>query len=122
MTPTELSDNLSQFIGTEHWHRFSPLFPKFLLTDGTKYLAEKAGAYWLMDAIASHVRSYKSAGFAIVTLKKKGDLWVLRISDDDPGQTLASQVIEFSDFPLDEIKLYVIDDGTDWTILLPSEY
>lgn len=118
----ELRDNLSQFTGTEQWYRFSALFPRFLLTDGTQYLAEKAGAYWLMDAIASHVKSYKDSGFAIVTLKKKGDLWILRIADDDPGQTLASQVIEFSDFPLDEIKLYVINDGTDWVILLPSEY
>ncbi|MFM7385679.1 MAG: DUF6876 family protein [Betaproteobacteria bacterium] len=26
-----------------------------LLTDGTHYLVEQAGCYWLMDAVASHL-------------------------------------------------------------------
>jgi hypothetical protein len=43
---------LSNFIGTEKYYR---LTRKHLLTDGTKYLAEAAGAYWLMEAIASYL-------------------------------------------------------------------
>ena len=44
---------LALFTGTQHYYR---LARKHLLTDGTKYLADAAGAYWLMDAIASHLQ------------------------------------------------------------------
>ncbi|MFM7008029.1 MAG: DUF6876 family protein, partial [Betaproteobacteria bacterium] len=43
---------LTQFTGTERYHRLNR---KCLLTDGTKYLAEAAGAFWLMDAAASYL-------------------------------------------------------------------
>lgn len=49
----ELPGELRMFTGTTEWHRWSILFRKDLLTDGAKYLAEKAGCYWLMDLIAS---------------------------------------------------------------------
>jgi hypothetical protein len=42
---------LTQFIGTERYYRISL---RHLLTDGTKYLAEHAECFWMMDAIASH--------------------------------------------------------------------
>ena len=48
---------LAGFSGTEEYHRYSPLFRRMLLTDGAKYVADNGGghgAYWLMDAIASH--------------------------------------------------------------------
>ena len=46
---------LAHFIGTEHYYR---LTPSAVLTDGTKYLAEAAGAFWLMDAIASYLPQF----------------------------------------------------------------
>jgi hypothetical protein len=50
----KLVSELAQFSGTTQYYRFSPqLFPYFLLTDGTQYLAEEAGGYWLLDLIAS---------------------------------------------------------------------
>ena len=54
MDANEIQGGLSGFYGTEGYHRFSVLCPKLLLTDGAKWLAENAGAYWLMDAIGSH--------------------------------------------------------------------
>lgn len=50
-----LTQALQQFIGTENYY-FLPQFPSFRYTDGVKYLAEKAGAYWLIEAIFSHNR------------------------------------------------------------------
>ena len=44
--------DLAQFTGTERYYRLNR---KCLLTDGTKYLAEAAGAFWLMDAAASYL-------------------------------------------------------------------
>ena len=43
---------LRQFCGTENWYRH-PLNPRLVYTDGVQYLAEKAGAYWLIDVVAS---------------------------------------------------------------------
>lgn len=115
--------DLTQFTGTEAYHRWSMLFPRIVLTDGTKYLAEEAGAYWLMDVIASHIPSIKGDYFAIATLEKAKKNWKFALADDVPAtKVYAKQTIEFSDFPLDEIKLYVIKQDDLWVILLPSEY
>ena len=43
---------LSYFTGTQRYYRITN---KHLLTDGTKYLAEEAECFWMMDAIASHL-------------------------------------------------------------------
>ena len=43
--------DLRQFTATEHWYRH-PLNRAVLYTDGAKFVAERAGAYWLLDEIA----------------------------------------------------------------------
>ncbi len=43
-----LEDELEQFYGTEKWYRH---FTGLVYTDGIKYLAENAGAYWLIDLV-----------------------------------------------------------------------
>jgi len=50
--------SLAQFTGSEKYYRISR---RHLLTDGTKYLAEKAGCFWMMDAIASHLSEIGTA-------------------------------------------------------------
>lgn len=45
--------DLHQFWGTSQYYQVSPLFPALLLTDGTRYLAEKGECYWLFEKIAS---------------------------------------------------------------------
>lgn len=40
------------FTGTTVYHLHAP---RVVLTDGAKYVAEHAEAYWLMDAIASYL-------------------------------------------------------------------
>ena len=122
-TKQEILAELPNFYGTSSYTRWSVLFRNFVLTDGALYLAENAGAYWLCDAIASHYPSYKDEGFVVAKLRraKATEGWVLRIEDGNDG-LLADQLIEYSDFPLDEITLYVIPQDDLWVILLPSEY
>lgn len=119
----ELQQGLDGFHGTQDYHRWSSLFSRHVLTDGCEWLAENAGAYWLMDAIASHFRKYRSESFVSVTLKKckTGGKWALTI-DDGNGRVLEKQLIEFSDFPLPEIQLFVARQENLWVIMLPSEY
>lgn len=121
-TPEQLKADMEHFTGTCRYYKYSPLFPKVLLTEGSKFLAEEAGAYWLMDVVASHLPKMDD-GFAVAMLKVKNGKATFTLTDDLPAnKTYAKQSISFTDFPLDEIKLYVGFDGEYYVILLASEY
>jgi len=50
-TPKLTKADLAQFTGTETWYRH--WFKRHVLyTEGVQFLAERAGAYWLIDEIA----------------------------------------------------------------------
>jgi hypothetical protein len=57
------SNQLSQFTGTAKYYRISR---RHLLTEGTKYLAEKAACFWLMNAIASHLVEIGTAEWFVI--------------------------------------------------------
>jgi hypothetical protein len=52
MTAFDLAE-LNGFYGSENLYRH-PLCRSLTYTDGVRYLAEGAGAFWLIDLIASH--------------------------------------------------------------------
>src|SRR5262245_18551467 len=96
-------------------------------TEGVKYLAEQAGAYWLIDAIASYqsqprfVRNERLRELQLWRLIVRLDRTALLTwSEDSPVEQhlVSTQEIEFTDFPLDELTLYVEGD----VLLLPSEH
>ena len=122
--PDQLVADLRQFTLTTQWHQWSNL-THLVCTDGMKYLAEEAGAYWLLDAIASH-----QSAPAIKDSHELQELqvWVLSVNadnscrltcaEDSDAPPVIVQDIALTDFPLKEIKLYVCNN----VILLPSEY
>jgi hypothetical protein len=120
MEPHEIQNQLAYFTGTEHYYK---MYPNLVLTDGVKFLADACGAYWLMDVIWSHLPSVTDT-FAVVRLvKAQDDSATFTLADDNPAnETFATQKIEWTDFPLDQITLYAIRDENFWVILLPSEY
>ena len=110
--------DLANFTGTEQWykHWLGPLY-----TDGVKYVADQAGAYWLIDEIvlAQHSKKVRNEAFQHWVLKvdlehKRGTL----TADDGNDNVIFSKVIEYTDFCLSQIRFYF----TDNVILLPSEY
>ena len=116
---------LRQFTGSQTFTRYSPqLFPKVVLTEGAEYLADECGAYWLMDMISSYLPGLPAEEYwavAILTVDDGKGLFTL--ADDSPAtKVYAMQAVNYTDFPLDEIKLYVSYDGEYWFIMLPSEY
>ena len=113
------SATLFQFTGTE---RYYPISRRHLLTDGTKYLAEQAECFWMMDAIASHLMEIGTADWFVVVKTTVKDAAALMVYEDGNGQEHARQEIPFTDFPLAEITLYACWDGEHWVIMLPSEY
>ena len=64
------------FAGTEQWCRH-PVVKNTLYTDGIKYVAQKPGAYWLIDEITFHLR-IKNEEFQVWTLNV--NLEVLQLS------------------------------------------
>ena len=114
----DLAD-LAHFTGTERYYRMNR---KCLLTDGTKYLADTAGAYWLMDAAASYLMELGTADwFVLVRLNVKNYCAELTLEDGNGGIRVRQQ-IPYTDFPADQQVLYACWDGEHWVIMLPSEY
>lgn len=114
-------DDLSQFTGTDNWYRH---WMGFTYTDGVKYVADEADAYWLLDAIGSYQKEKMVAGNRRL---QEFQLWELNVEDhkgiltlrEDSGQPIVvEQHIEYTDFPLAYIKLY-LEGGV---LLLPSEH
>jgi len=116
-------DDLGQFTGSEtfyrHWTR------KLIYTDGIHYVVEN-GAAWLVDAIASYQFDPSlSRGdlreFQLWTLKVADNVGVLTCQVDSNAPAVITQHIEYTDFPMPEITLYV-ERGEHLTLLLPSEH
>lgn len=113
--------DLAQFVGTSTYYQH-PLGVQY--TDGVQYLAEQGGAYWLIDAIASWQADPRISQDAMLQqiqfwqLTVKDDLSALLVCERDKGDVVVSQDIPFTDFPLQEIMLY-LQQGV---VMLPSEY
>lgn len=117
---SELQNILAGFFGTftYHPHRIGNL--KINLTDGCDYLREEARAFWLFDAILSHQTSVKvrRESFQVWKLNKQADdTWLLSCEDGNKN-VITDQKIQFSDFPLDEIIIWLVDG----VAMLPTEY
>jgi hypothetical protein len=120
MTKTLHKSDLDNFTGTERWFRHG-LNRKITYTEGVQHVAETGGAYWLIDEIAL-IQPYDAAvrgeAFQVWTLRVHGDRSATLTCDDGDGHIVYTKVIEYTDFPLDEISFYC----TDNVIMLPSEY
>lgn len=120
IAPERLKADLEQFTGTENYYRH--WLRRFIFTDGVKYLADR-GAYWLLDAIASH----QTRQLLLDPMLQEIQFWELQVNPDssavlrclrDTNDVALTQEIGFTDFPLDSIKLYL----TEGVLMLPSEY
>lgn len=111
--------DLMQFTGSEHWYRHT-LVPSIVYTDGARHVAKFGGAYWLLDEIAlpQSLPALKAEPFQLWTLTVHGDHKATLTCTDGNEATIYTKPIPWTDFPLDEIRFYFIDN----TILLPSEY
>ena len=120
MTKTFNQTDLAQFTGTEQWYRHG-INRNVLFTDGAKYVADQAGAYWLLDEIAliqPYDTNVAAEEFQVWKLAVKPDHSATLTCEDGNDNVVFTKPIEFTDFPPDGITLYFCNN----TILLPSEY
>ena len=120
MNTEDLRSTLSQFTGTVSYHQ---LYPKIILTDGTLFLAEKCGCFWLLDLYSSYLAIIegKREHFTVLKLIKNKASAKIKIEDGN-GIILAEQEIEFTDFPLEKIMLYGCWTEEYWVLMLTGEY
>lgn len=113
------ASQLAYFNGTEHYYRISH---SVVITDGAKYVAETAGAFWLMDAIASYLPQFTGREeFVVARLNVKNTSADLTL-DNGNNKVLDRQHISYTDFPLASFTLYACWSGDFWVLMLPSEY
>ena len=111
----ELRNNLEQFWGTENY--FTNPLVKYKYTDGVKYFAEHAGAYWLLQEINGLYVKLGCPVFLNIVVKsnkKKADI----IVDDGNDKVLIKKHIGFTDLPEGEWQFFL----TDNVLMVPSEY
>jgi hypothetical protein len=119
MNTHELQTNLSHFTGTENYYR---VMPRLVITDGVQYLASQTNSYWLVSLIYSHLVSNAIySEFVVARLTVSGKIADLVLNDGN-DQVIARQAVEYTDFPLDEIRIYCSYQEKTWILLLPSEY
>ena len=104
--------------GSENFYCHKPSL--MLYTDGVKELAEKAGAYWLIDLIISHQchRDINLERFQVWDLKRVQDNVFTILATDGNHNKVISQEIPFSDFPYDLATIWLVDG----CMMLPCEY
>lgn len=108
--------DLAYYTGTEQYHKLT-ILARFNCTDGIKYVADEAGAYWLVDAIASYQPKLRALEFQHWKLTLKDNSAVLTCTDGHSDKPIVKQKIGYTDFPQD-IAMYL----TNGVLMLTSEY
>jgi hypothetical protein len=81
-------NDLNGFTGSEQFYRHS-MVKNFTYTEGVKYLAEEAEAYWLIDAIASYQPKLQK-----IEMARYFQLWYLtNRCDDEDADVNAARIL-----------------------------
>jgi len=113
-----LNDEFEGFTGTTKYYRhFTNLL---VFTDGVKAMADRYGAYWLIDVVASYQTrpAVREKPFQIWEISSGNRKAAVTMKEDDGEPAFVMQEIGFTDFPEGTLKMYF----TDGVLLLSSEY
>lgn len=113
-----LEEGIAQCTGTSTYWKHP--IGKITYTDGIKWVADTAGAYWLIDLIASHQgnASLKREWFQLWEMTVTGRSAVVTCRHDTGTPPLVTQRIGYTDFPEGTWKFYLIDG----VLMVPREY
>jgi hypothetical protein len=111
---------LAQFTGSEVFYRHA-LVRDIIYSEGAGYVADTAGAYWLLDEIALAQRfedRVKTESFPVWDLTTGQDGSATLTCGDGNGREVYTKRIPWTDFPAAGVRLYLCNG----CIHLPSEY
>lgn len=119
MNIEELKTELQHFTGSDQFYQ-NPLFRGYVYTEGVRHLAEKVGAYWLIDYVLSNqlLPSLKEQPFQVWIIKVQPNDEAFFTVEDGNNNEIATFKIEFTDFPFQEFTLWLVDN----TLMLTTEY
>ena len=125
MDANTLRDQLAQFTGSTTFTRHR-LLPRMILTEGVRWLADTAGAHWCTDVIASYQHEPHVSGEHFQAWRLEVDVStraaVVMMTNGNTDVPWVQQQIDYTDFPLDDITLWLIAQGDYLILMLPSEY
>ncbi len=115
--------DLAQFSGSEQLFRHG-LSRNHIYTEGAQFVAERAGAYWLLDRIALHGSpAIAREDFQVWKLCVNPDQTATLTTGNGDNDILKTEELTYTDFPLSEITLWAVRNELDgFTIMLPTEY
>lgn len=110
-----------------------PLARGVIYTPGIQFLAERAGAYWLIDELALAIAGGEVAkagrtdprvlNLHFWRLDLKADRSaVLTARADSDASPFVTRQIPWTNFPLEYVDIWAGFDGRYWTLYLPSEH
>ena len=120
----EIKEGLQHFHGSEMLYQIPLIRTRF--TNGLKYLANVAECFWLITDTSIIAKSLLNRShFITIDFKRlseeKQDYTGYEaeiIYSDGNGNIFEIHRYNFTDFPLDELRLYFVDN----TLMLTSEY
>ncbi len=125
MQSNDIRAQLAQFTGSATFTRHA-FIPRMLMTEGIVYLASAAAAHWLTDAIGSYLFDLRAQQEPFQVWRLSVDLQsqraVLTMTDGNGSEAIITQQIDYTDFPLPQIDLWLVADGEHWVLMLPTEY
>jgi hypothetical protein len=115
---TETKLDLSQFTGTEAYHRTFMFNPNLVHTDGVQYFAETAGCFWFLDIVATEYHPLtKDEPFLSIQLAVEGGIADICVEDGD-CKVIKQKHIAHTDCPDGMYRFFL----TDNVLMLTSEY
>jgi hypothetical protein len=124
MTPEQLAAALEHFTGSESSYFRMAGGVKVNYSEGVKFIQKEVNCYWLIDAIASYqTTEFKSKDYrqfwklSVDLLSCEGTL----TCDDGNGNISVAEKIEYTDFPLQQIAIWIVIEDEIF-MYLPSEH
>mgnify|MGYP003113893332 CR=1 FL=1 len=120
----EIKEGLQHFHGSEMFYQIPLIRTRF--TNGLKYLANVAECFWLITDVSVIAKSLLNRShFITIDFKRLSEeeqdytgYEAEIIYSDGNGNIFEIHRYNFTDFPLDELRLYFVDN----TLMLTSEY
>lgn len=121
MKGNEILQHLAHFHGSSQFYKIALLNTRY--TEGINYLANAADCYWLVTDASVMAKSLNDKSrFLTIDFKrhprtKEGPMATITYTDGN-DMVFCTQEYGFTDFPLNKLRLYFVDN----TLMLPSEY
>lgn len=118
VSPNQLLAQLVEYRGSSQFF-YNPHFPQYQYTEGIKFLAEQAEAYWLLDFIFSNQLNpaIRQEVFQVWELKVVDSKGFFKVGDGNEN-IVAEFEIPYTDFPLADYTVWFVNT----VLLLKSEY